>query len=448
MNKLIAIALLFIASSALAQTEKVLDEVVAIVGEHVVLRSDLEVEYLQAKTQTDHFDGDLKCAVLNELIIQQLYLHKGELDSIVISPDRVSSEVDRRVQYYSSQIGGEAKLEKYLGKSIAEYKQVMSEKVRDQMLIQQVQQGLIANVKVSPTEVQLYYKEIPKDSLPTFDMEVELAQVKMSPKPNIYAKEYALEKITRIRSEIMQGLYSFEFGAKTQSDDKASAVNGGETGYFSRGQMVGPFERMAFKMKKDSISEIVETEFGYHILQLVDRKGEKVNVRHILVKPLIVKNDYLKLIDQMNTMIEGLEKDSVTLCHIASNYSTDPYTKDNCGYFTDPTTGSQQVSISSLDPEIVAKIESLKLGQYSKPEQVRNYDGSVAYRFFYYGKSIPAHKANLKQDYQKIQSAAKQKKEEQTIKDWIASYKDGVYVWIDPKLAGCDELSQWKTQNN
>jgi peptidyl-prolyl cis-trans isomerase SurA len=449
LKKLILIAFLLVGINSFAQnTGKVLDEIVAVIGDNIIMRSELEVEYLQAKSEMDFYDGDLKCEILNQLIIQKLYLHKGELDSTYAAADRVNAEVERRIKHYASQIGGEEKLEKYLGKSIAEYKELMKPKIEEQMIVQQVQQNLVADVKVSPTEVRQYFNDIPKDSLPKFEQEVELAQITMAPSPNDYAKQYALEKITKIREEIMQGLFKFDFAAKTQSDDKGSAINGGETGYFSRGQMVSAFERMAFKLKKDSVSGIIETEYGYHILQLIDRKGEKVNVRHILIKPLIVKNDYLRLLNRMNILVDGIKKDSISLCHVASTYSTDPYTKDNCGFYTDPNTGSQQVPVKSLEPLVARKLTSINLGDYSKPEQFTNYDGSIAYRFFYYKKSIPAHTANLKDDYQKIQNFALEKKQDQMVKDWVLSYKAGVYVWVDDKYKNCEELKGWKGLNN
>ncbi len=428
--------------------EKVLDEIVAVVGENIVLRSELEAEYVQAKATTDFYAGDLKCEILNQLIVQKLYLHKGELDSIYASSDRVEAEVDRRIKYYTAQIGGEQKLEKYLGKSIAEYKDQMKGKVEQQMIIQQVQQALVSSVKVSPTEVRKYFNDLPKDSLPTYEKEIELAQITRSPKPNQLAMDYAREKIEKLRNDVVTGKYSFEFVAKTQSDDKGTAVNGGELGYFSRGQMVGPFERMAFKLKKDSVSEIIETEFGYHILQLIDRKGEKVNVRHILIKPLIVKSDYTKLEDELNALIIKLKGDSITLCNAAAKYSDDPYTKDNCGYFTDQATGSQRVPVSSIDPAIRAEIIGLDAGEYTSPKRYTELDGSIAYRFFYLNGEKEAHKANLKDDYQKIQNLALEVKQEESVLKWVDSYKKGVYVWIDDKYKNCDELKGWKNLAN
>ncbi len=448
MKKLLAIVFLFAVFNTIAQTSKIVDEIVAVVGENIVLKSELETEYAQAKTQMDFYKGDLKCEILNQLIIQKLYLHKGDVDSVYATADRVDAEVDRRIKYYAQQIGGEAKLEQYLGKSIAEYKDMMKTKIEEQMITQQVQQALVADVKVSPTDVRKFFYDLPKDSLPDFEQEVEVAQIVMSPKPNQYAKDYALEKITKIRAELLKGMYSFDFAAKSQSDDKLTAVNGGELGYFSRGQMVSAFERLAFKLKEDSISEIIETEFGYHVLQLIDRKGEKVNVRHILVKPLIVNSDFAKLFKQMIGIIDDIKENKLTLCLAASLHSSDAYTKDNCGFFTDATTGSQQVPVSSLDEDVLSKIAKMKVGEYTTPEKYMTYDRTESYRFLYLKKIVPKHKANLKDDYQKIQTLALEKKKEESTKKWVEEYKTGVYVWIDDKYRNCDELNGWKGLSN
>lgn len=448
MKNIITIALLLSTTCSLAQNIRVIDEIVAVVGENIVMRSELDAEYAQASSEMDMYEGDLKCEVLNQLVIQKLYLHKGAVDSIYASDDRVADELDRRIKYYATQIGGEKKLEQYLGKSIAEYKEQMRPKIEEQMVTQQVQQGLVSAVKASPTDVRKFFADIPKDSLPEFGEEVELALVSMKPKPSAYAKQYALEKITKLRKDIMSGIYDFDYAARANSDDKGTAINGGELGYFSRGQMVGPFERAAFKLSADSVSEIIETEYGYHILKLIDRKGEKVNARHILIKPLIVKSDLEGLKKQMNVLLVGLKKDSITLCQVAAEYSTDNQTKDNCGFYADPSTGSQQVPLAALDAVMIAKVSTLKEGEYSEPEPYEDFDGTTGYRFFYLKKKVPAHKANLKDDYQKVQSLALEKKQEDTVKNWVTEYKKGVYVWIDNKYENCDEMSQWKGLSN
>jgi len=437
-----------ICTSAWAQNLRVIDEIVAVVGDNIIMRSELEAEYAQAKKEMSFYEGDLKCEILNQLVIQKLYLHKGDVDSVYATEDRVQAEVDRRIKYYASQIGGEARLEQYLGKTVAEYKEQMRPKIEQQMVTQQVQQSLVSGVKASPTDVRKFFNEIPKDSLPKFGVEVELGLIAMKPTPSADAKEYALEKITKLRKDILSGVYDFDFAAKGNSDDKGTAINGGDLGYFSRGQMVGAFERAAFKLKKDSISEVLETEYGYHIIQLLDRKGDKVNARHILIKPLIVNSDLAKLKEKQLVLREALIEDSLTMCQVASQYSTDNYTKDNCGFYADQTTGSQQVPVAALDPLIAAKVEVLKVGEYSKPEQFQDMDGTIGYRFFYLRKIVPAHTANLRDDYQKVQSLALEKKQEDVVKEWTNTYKKGVYVWIDPVFVNCTELEGWKGLSN
>lgn len=447
MRKIVSIILITLSISSFAQRGKVLEEVVAVVGENIILKTDLETEYLQAKQQMEFFDGDLKCEVLNQLIIQKLYLHKGELDSVDVSAERVEAEVERRVKYYASQIGGERQLERYLGKSVEEYKDLMRPKIKEQMMTQEVQQKLIADVKVSPTEVRRFFEKMPKDSIPVLETEVEVAQIVMSPEPSEIAKEYAYETIKEIRDAIIAGEYTFEFAARLKSDDKGTAVNGGELGYFTRGQMVGEFERTAFKLKKDSISEIIETEYGYHIIKLIDRKGEKLNARHILIKPLILESDFKVVREKMDALIASLKNDSASFCKAAADNSEDMYTKDNCGFFSDPTTGAQQVPISTLDPQVVKKVKSMKIGEYSEPEIFQQYDGTKAYRFFYLRSIKPEHKANLQDDYQKIQKLALAEKQDVAVQDWVEEFKKGVFVSIDDKYVNCEELKGWQGLN-
>lgn len=447
MRTVLSIMLSISAFMTWAQPGKVLEEIVAVIGEHVILKTDLETEYAQALQETDFFDGDLKCEVLNQLIIQKLYLHKGELDSVTVIDERVNAEVDRRVQYFAAQIGGEAQLERYLGKPIDQYREQMAVRVREQMIIQEVQRGLISNVKVSPTQVQQYFNAIPKDSLPVFSKEVEVAQIVMSPEASAIAKQIALDEINKVRQDLLAGKYSFEFLARTKSDDKGTAVNGGELGYFGRGKMVPEFERTAFSLKKDSISEVVETKFGYHIIQMIDRKGEQINARHILIRPLIVQSDLDALRKEMQQLIDRLKEGKTSLCESASMYSTDPMTKDNCGFFVDPSTGAQQVEVSRLEPSVATAVSKMTEGEYTAPTAFTNYDGNTAYKFIYLKSVRPEHTANLDDDYQKLQLLAQEEEQGKAIERWVNSFKKGVFIHIDEKYANCKELEAWKGLN-
>ena len=440
----IVIFLSLFSSFAKAQDGQTLEEIVAVVGDYIITKSELETEYLQSFQETEFFPGDLKCEILSQLIVQKLFLHKGEVDSIDISEDFIESEVDRRIKYYSYQIGGEKNFEKYLGKSVAEYKNIIRPKVKEQLMTQQVREKLMADIKVTPTEVRQFFYNIPQDSIPVVPTEVELSQVVLKPKANFFAKDYAKEKLAKIREEIIAGNYSFEFAARSNSEDPGSAVNGGELGYFGRGMMVREFEKLAFRLPPDSISEIFESDYGYHILKVIDRKGETVNARHILIKPLIVESDKRAAKLLADSLINELKKGTTTLCEVAKNYSSDQNTSEFCGYFVNPNNQLQQIPLDALDPEAKSQVAVLKPKEYSTSFRSQMMDGTTVYKFYYLNSLIPEHTANLKDDYQKIHDAAKSDKEQKEIINWANKYKESVYVWIDEKYRNCQELELWK----
>lgn len=448
MKYLLKIALLVILlftafSFSKAQPKQILEEVTAVVGENIIVKSEWESEYLQAKEQYTEFKGDLRCEILNQLILQKLMLHKAEIDSVVITDEQVEYETDRKMRYFISQIGDEKKLEQYLGKTILQYKEEIKPKIKQQMLIQEIQRKLFDEVKVTPTEVKNYFDEIPKDSLPLFGTEVELGQILITPKPNKYAKDYAYSVIKKYRDDILSGKRNFELTAKSFSEDKSSAINGGELGFFKRGEMVAAFEAAAFKLKPDSISPIIETQFGYHILKLIERKGERINVRHILIKPTIINQDLAETEKLLNNIIDKIKKDSITFCQAANKYSEDEYTKSNCGFFSDPNLGSSKIDIEMLEKDIVLQIQNLKTGEFTTPTIVTLPDGSAAYRVLFLKSETKPHRANLKDDYQKIQAFALEKKKQKAINDWADKYKNNVYIKISENISNCEEIKHW-----
>ncbi len=437
-------ALLSCSHPAMAQPKQILEEVVAVVGENIILKSEWEAEYLQGKEQYNDFKGDLHCEILNQLLLQKLLLHKAELDSVVISDEQIEYEMDRKIRYFVSQIGDEARLEQYLGKSILEYKKEMKPRITQQMQVQEVQKKLLDAVKVSPTEVLKHFNEIPKDSLPLFGAEVELGQIVVIPKPNQFAKDYAYSTLKKYREEIIAGKRNFELTAKSFSDDKGSALNGGELGYFKRGDMVSNFEAMAFKLKPDSVSPIIETQFGYHILKLIDRKGEKINVRHILIKPTIITRDLAETEQFLKNLVVRIKADSISFCQAAAKYSEDEMTKSNCGFFSDPNLGTNKVEIEILDPDVVLQVQKMKPGDFSVPTPIVAQDGSSAYRVLYLKSETKPHRANLSDDYQKIQAFALEQKKKKMMTDWATKFKKVVFIRIEPEYLTCKEMADWR----
>lgn len=440
---LAALATFFSIGIATAQKVGVLDEIIAVVGENYILRSDLEAEYFQMKTQYEEVPKNLRCDLMEQLLMQQLMLHKADVDSTYIDQEMIEAELERRLRFYASQIGGEKKLEKYLGKSIAEYKEVIRPTLEKQMRIQEVQSAMIRDIKVSPTEVRKFFEEIPKDSLPVFDSEVEVGQILISPKPSKYAKEYAYSSLEKLRKEIISGKRDFAVTASSYSDDIGSKTKGGDLGYFERGQMVPEFEAMAYKLKGDSISDIIETDFGYHILQLMDRKGDRLNVRHILIKPKIIDTDITGTKDFLREIANKIKGDTITFCDAAAKYSEDEMTKSSCGMFTNSALGNNRLEISELEADIALIVQKLEPGQISSPMEVYNPDGSTSFRLIYLKSEVEPHVASLKIDYQKIQAFATEKKKAEEMQLWAKKYRKNSYVWIDEDFTECPSIKEW-----
>ncbi len=429
---------------AFAQQKQVLEEVAAVIGDNIILKSEWEAEYLQVKDQYLNFKGDMKCEILNQLVVQKLMLHKADLDSVVISDEQAEYEMDRKIRYFISQIGDEKRLEEYLGKTILQYKDEMKPRIIAQMQVQEVQKKLLDVVKVTPTEVKKYFDAIPTDSLPLFGAEVELGQIVITPKPNQFAKDFAYSTLEGYRKDIISGKRNFELTAKSFSDDKGSAINGGELGFFKRGEMVPAFEAMAFKLKPDSVSPIIETQYGYHILKLIERKGEKINIRHILIKPAIITRDLAETEKFMKNLVIKIKADSLTFCQAAGKYSEDEMTKSNCGFFADPNVGSNKIEIDLLDPDVVLQVQKMKPGDFSLPTPVQTPDGGTAYRILYLKSESKPHQANMKDDYQKIQAFALEQKKQKAMEEWVIKFKKNVYIHIEPTYLECKEMQKWK----
>lgn len=421
----------------------IINEVVSVVGENIITKAEWETEYLQVAVQYENYPGNLKCEVLSQLISQKLLLHWAAVDSVIVGDDRIGSELNRRIAYYASQIGGEERLEQYLGKTIIEYKDEIRPKIREQLTVQEMQSTILADVKVTPTEVRRFYNEIPKDSLPLFDAEVEVAQLIVKPEPSEIARKYAYETIQQIRKDIVNGGSDFATVASIKSDDIGSRENGGDLGYFSRGQMVAAFERAAFSLQKDSVSPIVESEYGYHIIKMIDRRGEKVRARHILIKPLIVNSDLQKARNKMKEVKQKLEAGEIDFCTAVDKYGSDDQGQTNCGFFTDPALGSTKQEITMLDPNLIVIIEEMTPGSYTDVLPIQMPDGSTAFRIIYLKSKSKPHRANLTDDYQKIQVFALEKKKKDVLEEWVKKHKQDTYISVDSKHKKCSELNKW-----
>ncbi len=423
----------------------VIDRIVGVVGDNVVMQSEIEVEFSQLRKEYPEASDSFKCEILKQRLNEKVLLGKAQLDSVELSEGRVDQELERRIAYFASQTPGGVKgLEEYYGKTIAEIKATNREKIKEGLLVEEVRQKALKDVKVSPTDIKNFYNEMAKeDSLPFYSAEVEVAQIIITPKVSDDAKKIAYEKIEEIRNRIVAG-ESFNTLALIYSDDKGSAIQGGELGYFGRGQMVPEFEAAAFRLKPDTVSKIIETKFGYHILKLIDRKGDNINARHILIRPKIFASDLEIAKNKMDSVLWLIKIDTLTFEKAAKKYSDDD-SKSSGGFITEGGTGTTHVPIDEIDKALYFRIESMKPGEISEPELITmpGPDREQAWRVLYLKSETKPHRANLKDDYQKFQVMAENRKKAKALADYINRSKKQFYIHVSDEYKDCPSVQKF-----
>lgn len=427
--------------SAQAQTQ-LIDKIVAQVGDKIVLLSDVEAQRQQMLSQGMEEDDDLKCSVLQELIFQKMMLTQAETDSINVTEPQVEQELNKKVKYFVQQIGSVEKLENYLGKTINQIKEEYREKIKEQMLVQQIQQKIAGEVKVSPGEVVAFFNNLPKDSLPMIASEVQVAQLLRKPEINVGEKIKVRKEIERIRKEIIEGR-SFASMAVIYSQDPGSATKGGELGFVGRGDLVPEFEAAAFNLKGKEISDVIETVFGYHIMQLIERRGENINVRHVLLTPKASSSDLELAAMKCDSIYKSILAGRITFEKAVEEYSDDKETKYNGGLITNPASGGTYWELSQLDQQIFFVIDKLTIGDVSEPNAVRVGDKKEAYRILKLVSRTEPHFADITTDYSKIQQAAESEKRQQLLFDWVKKKRKQFYIRLDPVFDACDFAQQW-----
>ncbi|MBX2985520.1 MAG: peptidylprolyl isomerase [Bacteroidia bacterium] len=423
------------------------DFILAVVGDQVVLRSEFDAEVQQIAQDGTVVTEEMKCVIFEELLKRKLMIHQAEIDSIPVSDEQVEDELNRRLGYFAAQMGGEKKLEEYLGKSLTEYKKEMRPKMRAQLLSRSMEAKITGDLKVSPSEVREYFNKIPKDSIPLIKAEFEIGQIVIKPQASDLAREYALESIKKIREDIVLRGADFAKMARNFSEDRYSAERGGSLGEFGRGDMVPEFERAAFKLQKDSISPIIETKFGFHIIKLIERRGERVICLHILVRPKVTSYDIQDAIKLSDSIRNAFIEDPSSFCELATKFSEDDDTRRTCGMFNDPQTGSTKISIEYIDNQMSNVISKLKPGQISQSEVIDLPDGTKGIRLFYLKSEIMPHRANLNDDYPKIQFTALEQKREEVMQQWVMKKIKTMYVDINDEYLKCDFIDKWNNKD-
>jgi peptidyl-prolyl cis-trans isomerase SurA len=420
-----------------------IDEVVAVIGKNYILRSDVESQYLQMRMQgtIKGTAETVKCQVFENLMFEKLLLHQAELDSIIITPDEVSSEQERRMRYFIQQFGSQEKLEKYYNKTILEFKEELYDVIADQMMINRVQEKITANTNVTPSEVRRFFKDIPRDSVPLVSSVVEVLQLVKKPPISYEEKFEVKERLNILRKRILNG-ESFEALAVLYSEDPGSAKQGGDIGLHGRGELYPEFEAVSFKLDPGQVSEIVETEAGFHIIQGIEKRGEFSRVRHILIRPKVSPVALAEARSFLDSIAQLIRHDSLTFDDAVRKYSTDP-SKNNGGLMINPNTGSAQWSVEELDPKVFFVVDKLEPGEVSTPVLMEDEKGEEAYRLLMLSKRTQPHRANLEEDYNQIQDWALQQKKQQAIFEWIKKNAPKTYIKMYGEYPECKFAQSW-----
>ncbi len=424
-------------STSYAQNN-IVDEVAWIVGDEAILKSDVEEYRQRLRYEGTELEGDPYCVIPEQLALQKLYLDQAKIDSIFADEKQVQTQVEMRISYMIGQIGSKEKLEEYFGQKVSDLREDLTEMISNQQIIQQMQKKIVGNVKITPAEVEKFYKSIPSDSIPTIPTQVEVQILTVEPVVSMEAKDAVKEKLRELQERIESGESEFSTMAILYSEDTESAKQGGELGYMGKAQLVPEFANVAFSLSDPKrVSKIVESEFGFHIIQLIDKQGDKVNCRHILMKPkvsLIEKNAAKSRIDSIALALNNKE---LTFEQAVPLYSVDKNTKNSLGLLTNHKNGSSKFEMQDLPPEVARAVYDLKEGETSKVFSMIDSKGKEVYAIAKVKSLTKSHKASVESDYMLIKAAYQEKKNQEVIQEWIRKKQKEIYVKIDEKWRSC-----------
>ena len=413
----------------------ILDRVVAVVGEFVILQSDIESLYLQNKAQGISLPGDEKCAILENFLGEKLLLNQAKIDSIEISESSVEMELDNRLSYFTSMIGSPEALEEYFGKSILEIKEDMRSAVRDASITRQMQSTITGEVTVTPSEIKDYYNGLSKDSIPYIDLKVELSQIVQYPPVDEAAVFEVKQTLLDLRRRILDG-EKFTTLAVLYSEGP-SASKGGEIGFMGKGELDGEYAKAAFSLKAGGVSTIVESSFGYHIIQLIERREERVNTRHILMKPKVKPEAIRATTRKLDSIATLVRTDSVEFDLAARIYSKDINTAVNGGIMVNPATNTTAFTLDELQPAEFIALRDLKVGEITEAFKSEDENGKEVYKIVRLRNQSSPHRANLKDDYIVLKEMALGMKKKEVFQLWIDEKIEETYVSVDNSFAGC-----------
>ncbi len=447
MEKYLILGLLLLAPSIASLGQRsTIDEVIAVVGDIPVLRSDVEYQYQQAMMQGSSFPGDLKCHIFEQMLLEKLLLEQAKIDSIEVSENMVIMTVDRQINEFINRAGSKEKLEEWLNKPIHQIKAEQRTIVRNQMLTQQMQSSISSEVKVTPAEVRAFYRRSSKDSLPMVPTQFEIQQITINPVIEIDEIEKVKSRLREFQRQVSEGR-DFATLAVLYSEDAASAARGGELGFMTRAELVPQYAQVAFNLQGvGKVSKIVESEFGFHIIQLIDRQGDRVNTRHILLRPKVKPEAITKAQQRADSISNLIREEKISFEEAALRFSMDKETRVNGGLMINPYDQSTKFEVQSIAPAINRQLEKMKQGDISNAFMMK--DERLGKDFFAVIKlksKTEPHRANITDDYELLQAILENEKREESFHKWIERKQKETYISISPKWSNCKfEFEGWR----
>ncbi len=433
----------FTASQAHAQ-DKVVDQIVAVVGGNIVLKSDIEKMYMDQQAQGVTSDGDMKCEILENFLIDKLLVAEAELDTLIeVTDSQVNQQMDGQIQMYVAHFGSERAVETYFKKPIADIRAEMQNVIRDQLMSSQMRNKIVQDITVTPSEVRQFYRTLSEDEIPTIPTQYEYAQITIRPQIELEEENRVKAELRDLKRRIEEGS-SFAAMAVMYSEGP-SAGNGGEIGYQGRAQLDPEYAAAAFNLKGDKISNVVKSEFGYHIIQLVDRMGDKVNTRHILMTPKISIEAKEQAFSRLDSLANLIRKEEIPFAQAAVRFSSDKNTRNNGGLAINPNTLSSKFTVEELEGNVSKVISNLRIGEISDPfETIDSESRQPVYTIIKLVDKTESHKANLQNDYQHVADQFLAKKREKALQQWVADKQAQTYIRIDNTYANCNfEFDNW-----
>ena len=442
-TKVYALLLMLFAAVSVYGQDNVIDEVVWVVGDEAILKSDVESERLNAQYEGRKFDGDPCCIIPEQLAVQKLFLHQAAIDSIEVSEQEVIGQVERRTNWLIEQVGGsKEKLEEYYNKTSTQIREMLRENIRDGLTVQKMQQHIVGEIKITPAEVRRYFKDLPQDSIPFVPTQVEVQIVTLEPKIPLEEVERVKKTLRDYTDGINSGKMSFATYARFYSEDPGTARRGGELGFMGKGELVPEYANVAFNLQDpNKVSKIVETEFGFHIIQLIEKRGDRINTRHILLKPKVEEKDLEAALVRLDSIADDIRNQKFTFDDAATYISQDKDTKNNHGLMANKNTGTARFEMQDLaqvSQEVAKMVENMNVGEISRAFTMINDKGKEVCAIVKLKSRINGHKATISEDYQRLKAIVMEKRSEDKLEKWIKEKQKHTYVRINEKWQKCD----------